>query len=65
MELPKAWVQEGTELAKEMRVFGIPFEEIQTVEELRAVAAHGWASYHKHMESSIRSMQLMRDLKRA
>ena len=43
-KLPKKFLEEGLNMAKEAMIFGIPFEDL-TKEELMAVAAQGWRAH--------------------
>jgi hypothetical protein len=62
MALSESFVSEGLALVKECKIFGVNLESLSR-DELLAAAAIGWKSYNDHLESSINSMALMRDLR--
>lgn len=62
--LPAEFVENGIKLAQECTLFGIPLTELSR-DELLAAAAEGWRAYNRHLEQSIKSWELMRDLRRA
>jgi hypothetical protein len=63
VNLPADFVNEGLELAATLSVLGVPVETLSR-DELLAVAAHGWASYHRSIDDGRRSLELMSSLLR-